>query len=192
MADVRPRPTILQFAATLQSQKPEDKIREFVVAYYMEESAFEIFERHIPNSGFRGGKFMQKSVCKKLSGELYEPKDIYIGAILDLNNWKFVLQEASEDALKTMEAKSDIFVKSDLSELIRICRTKIGTKVPELLVAFQKKDAKKRGSIHMEETQGVLDQFGLAFGDQECLTLLRRYQVNGMEFDYQAFVEDLV
>lgn len=192
MADVRPRPTILQFAATLQSKKPEDKIREFVIAYYMEDSAFEIFERHIPNSGFRGGKFMQKAVCKKPSGELYEPKDIYIGATLDLNNWKFMLQEASEDALKIMEAKSDIFVKSNLSELIRLARTRIGTKVPELLVAFQKKDKKKTGSIRMEDSQDILSEFGLTFGDQEYLTLLRRYQAYGMEFDYQAFVEDLV
>jgi hypothetical protein len=194
MVDTRPPATVLQFVATLETRRPEDKIREFVVAFYVEDRAFVVFENHVPNSGFRGGKFMQKQVLTNpKTGAPYEPRDIYVGARLDLARWTFVLQEASEDALKVMEARSDVFVKCDLNALLKLVREKLNGKAPDLLVAFQKKDVKKKRRLTFLETQEVLADFGLTFGDQEFLTLLRRYRICESEFfDYEALVRNLV
>ena len=193
MVDVRPPRTVLQFAASLETRKPEDKTREFVVSYTMDDHSFEVFERHIPNSGFGGGKFMQRTVVKKPNGETYEPREIYVGAKVNLGGWVFTLQEASEEALKIMEARSDIFVKCDLAELLAIVRERLDGKAPQLLVAFQKKDTKKKDQLKLSEIRGVLKEFGLTFGDQEFLTLLRRYQVADWDlFDYKSFVQSLV
>jgi hypothetical protein len=194
MVDIRPPATVLQFVATLETRKPEDTMREFVVAFYVQDRAFVVFENHVPNSGFRGGKFMQKQVLTNpKTGAPYEPRDIFVGARLDLAGWQFVLQEASEDALKVMEARSDVFVKCDLSALLTLVRQRIAGKAPQLQVEFQKKDVAKRRRLNLVETQEVLAQFGLTFGDQEFLTLFRRYQIRGSEyFDYEAFVKNLV
>ena len=193
MVDVRPPRTILQFAATLESRKPEDKDREFVISYTVDDHSFEVFERHIPNSGFRGGKFMQRTVVKKPNGDTYEPREIYVGAKLNLGGWVFVLQEASEEALKTMEANSDVFVKCDLSELLKVVRARLDGRAPQLLVAFQRRDVKKKDQLKLSEIQEVLKEFGITFGDQEFLTLLRRYQVADWDlFDYKSFVQSLV
>jgi hypothetical protein len=194
MVDLRPPPTVLQFLATLDTRKEEDKIREFVVAYYLEERSFVVFESHVPNSGFRGGKFMQKAVVTNpKTGAPYAPSDIYVGAVIDLGGWKFVLQEASQDALRVMEANSDVFRKCDLSDLLTIVRKRINGRAPELLIAFQKRDVKKRQRISLEVGQEVLLEFGLTFGDQEFLTLFRRYQIgNSDQFDYSEFVNNVV
>jgi hypothetical protein len=194
MVETRPPATILQFCATLDTRKPEDKIREFVVAYYFEDRAFVVYELRVPNSGFRSGKFMQKQVLTNpKTGKPYEPHEIFIGARLELAGWRFVLQEASEDALKIMEAHSDEFVKCDLAALLRIVREKLGKRSPQLLVELQRKDPRKRRRLSLLDLQDGLGQFGLQFGDQEFLTLFRRYQVGQSDqFDYEAFVRDLV
>jgi hypothetical protein len=194
MVETRPPPTILQFCATLDSRKPEDKIREFVVAYYLEERAFVVFESRVPNSGFRSGKFMQKQVLTNpKTGGPYAPHEIYVGARLDLAGWRFVLQEASEDALKIMEAHSDEFVKCDLAALLAVVRGRLAGASPRLLVAFQKKDERRRRRLSLLDLQEVLGQFGLQFGDQEFLTLFRRYQIGQSDqFDYESFVRNIV
>jgi hypothetical protein len=194
MVDRRPAPTILQFLATLETRNPEDKIREFVVAFYAEDRAFIVYENHVPNSGFRGGKFLQKQIVNNpKTGAPYEATDIYVGAQLDLLGWHFVLQDASEDALKVMEARSDVFEKSDLAAIIGDVRKRIAGKAPQLLVEFQKKDAQRRERLSSADAREVLAQFGFTFGNQEFLTLFRRYQFcNSDYFSYEDFVKNLV
>ena len=193
MVDLRPPETILQFAATLNSRRPDDKLREFVVAYHLDDKAFTVFEKGVPNSGFRNGKFLKKTVVNNpKTGKPYEPKDVYVGAVVELAGWQFTLQEASEDALKVMEARSDVFAKSDLNQLLIIVRDTMTLSPPQLLVEFQKSDTRKRGYLPLAEVQQILLRAGLDFGDQEFLTLFRRYQVNDSEyFDYQSFVKSL-
>lgn len=169
-------------------------MREFVVAYYVEDRAFAITEKVIPNSGFKGGKFMQKTVINNpKTGQPYEPKDIYIGAQVDIGGRIFCLQEASEDALKVMEARSDVFPKCDLATLMSIIRERLKGKQPELLVQFQKIDKNKRGYVPLLDFQNILANNGITMGDQEFLTLFRRYQYRDYDkCDYQEFVENLV
>ena len=192
--DLRPPATVLQFAATLVTRNQNDKQREFVIAYYVEDRAFAIFERSIPNSGFRGGKFLQKTVVNNpKTNQPYQPSDIYIGATLEIAGRTFCLQEASEDALKIMEAQSDIFVKCDLAELMKKIRQNLKIAVTELLVQLQKKDIKRRNYVTLRDLQDVFLQNGITFGDQEFLTLFRRYQINDDDyFDYPEFIRNLV
>lgn len=192
--DLRPPPTILQFLATLNSKRREDQIREFIVSYYLDDKAFSVTEKQVPNSGFRSGQFLKKSVFNNpKTGLPYEPHEVYIGAMVDLGGWQFILQEASADALKIMEAQSDIFIKCDLAELMRKIRQTLKISVPELLVQFQKKDPRKRNYVTLPDLQEVFMQNNITFGDQEFLTLFRRYQINDNEyFDYPEFIRNLV
>lgn len=194
MVDLRPPPTILKFLATLNSKRRDDQIREFVVSYYLDDKAFSVSEKQVPNSGFRSGQFLKKMVINNpKTGVPYEPHEVYVGAAVNLGGWQFTLQEASEDALKVMEAQSDVFVKCDLAELLRRIRQTLAISVPELLVQFQRKDNRKRNCISLADLQEVFLKNGIDFGDQEFLTLFRRYQVNDMDlFNYQEFIDNLV
>ena len=192
--DLRPPATVLQFAATLVTRDQNDKAREFVIAYYVEDRAIAISERYIPNSGFRGGKFMQKTAINNpKTGKPYEPSDIFVGAILQIAGRTFCLQEASEDALKVMEARSDVFTKSDLSMIMVELREKLHGQCPKLLVQFQSIDPKKTEKVTLVELEKILANNGIKLGDQELLTLFRRYQhLDYDKFNYQQFVQDLV
>ena len=190
--DIRPPPTILQFSATMISDNKDNRHRCFVVSYCVDDKSFTVFEKVVPNSGFNGGKFLQKTVCTNpATGKPYEPTDIYLGAVVNLEGWKFMLQEASEAALKTMEARSDVFYKSDLSLIISKLRKVLGHQIPKLLVAFQKRDPRKRLRVSLVETQEALAEFGIVMADQEFLTLFRRYQYGNDQFKYQEFVESM-
>jgi hypothetical protein len=189
--DVRPAPTVLQFSASMISDNKADRTRNFIVSYTVDDRSFTVFEKVVPNSGFAGGKFLQKCVCTNpKTGKPYEPKDIYIGAKINLEGWNFVLQEASELALKSMEARPDVFIKCDLSKIIEKMRGMLRHKAPQLLVAFQRRDTRKRLRVSLVVLQEVLQEFGIVMADQEFLTLFRRYQFND-EFQYQDFVEAL-
>ena len=160
--DIRPPPTVLQFSASMISDNKADRGRSFVVSYTVDDKSFTVFEKVVPNSGFRGGKFLQKCVCTNPeTGKPYEPKDIYLGAKLNLEGWKFILQEASEAALKTMESRPDVFIKSDLSLIISKLRKMLAGQSPKMLVAFQKKDTRKRLRVTLVELQEVLAEFGI-------------------------------
>lgn len=194
LMDLRPPPTILQFAATLVSRNPEDRSREFVISFFVEEHAFSIAERTIPNSGFTGGKFLGKTVVNNpKTGKPYEPSDIFIGTTVEIAGRKFILQEASEEALKTMEAKSDIFARSDLAGIMDRIRAETKGKAPTILVEFQKLDTRRRGRVSLTDVQSVLAKFNIKLDDQEFLTLFRRFQHLDSEFFlYQDFVSGLV
>lgn len=196
MADVRPPQTIIHFLATLNSRNRNDQIREFVVSYHVDDTAFSVTELLVPNSGFRSGQFLRKTVINNpKTGNPYKPQEIYVGAIVNLGGWEFTLQEASKDSLNIMEAKSDIFVKTDLTEIQKIIRNTLKSSnisIPELLVKFQRVDFDKTGSVPIRELQKIFSACGIDFGDQEFLTLFRRYQIDQTEnFGYQGFIESL-
>ena len=192
--DLRPPPTVLQFAATLISRNPEDRSREFVISFYVEDHAFAISERTIPNSGFAGGKFLGKTVVNNpKTGKPYEASDVFIGTTVEIASRKFILQEASEAALKTMEAKSDIFERSDLAGIMDRIREENKGKAPQILVEFQKLDKRRRGRVTLPEVQSVFATFGIKLDDQQFLTLFRRFQyIDSDMFLYQDFVSGLV
>ena len=146
----------------------------------------------VPNSGFKGGKFLTRTVfVNPRTGVPYQPHEIFIGAKINLNGWIFIIQEASENALRIMESKPDLFVKCDLSGILALARCRVRGKISELLAKFQEKDKRKKGFVSLDEMQEVCSQFNLVFGDQEFLTVFRRFQIDELQFDYNEFIKNL-
>ena len=139
--DFRPPPTTLKFLATMVSRYQEDKGREFIIEYCVDDASFTIFEESIPNNGFQSGRFLQKTIINNpKTGKPYQPTEMYIGNTLFINNYEFILQEASEETLKIMESKPDIFKMCDLSKILMKLRQSIKEKIPQMLAEFQKYD----------------------------------------------------
>ena len=187
----KPDPTYLRFSASLVSRRPDDKFRDFTVTYCIDDKEFSVFEKVVPNSGFKGGKFMQKTLCiNPKTQKPYEPSEVYLGAILNLDGWEFVLQEASEDTIKTMEAHPDTFKKCDLVGVMEKLK---GLDPKELLAEFQKEDTRKRGRVTFDAVQSILKRKNVVLDDQEFLTLYRRFQfLDTDRFEYQDFINLLL
>mgnify|MGYP002476133126 CR=1 FL=1 len=92
-----------------------------------------------------------------------------------------------------MESRSDVFTKCDLAAIMESLRTKLRGKCPQLLVQFQSIDPKKTSKVTLLELENILDKNGIKLGDQEFLTLFRRFQfLDTDKFNYQEFIESLV
>ena len=186
--------TILSFTAKLISNNRDDDLREFVVAYFLEEKSFSVVEKVIPNSGFPGGKFLQKTkVNNPKTGRPYEPTEIGIGVEVNLNGWRFKLINATEGTLRAMEANSEVFSRSDLASILLPMAKQLKHKVNDLRIAFQEKDKLKRGRIPRDQVDPILSKFGINLGPQESITLFRRYQfADSNLFEYNEFIANLV
>lgn len=190
MVDLRPPPTIVSFTAQLISQNRDDALREFIVAYWVDTKQFSVVEKVVPNSGFPGGKFLQKTLYNNPdTGVPYEPDQVTIGKDVILGGWHFHLTSATEGSLKTMEARTDLFTRSDLYEIIEPLTKQLKGKANDLKTAFMRRDKQRRGRIHRNDLGSVLEDFRVRLGEQELVTLFRRFQFADSDmFEYNDFL----
>lgn len=100
----------LRFMARFLNPLKVDKDRKFIVTYYLAHDQLSVFEKFERNSGFIGGKFLERSRLKNPSnGEYYKASDLYVGAILEINKYNFVLAESDEYTQKFINANPEIF-----------------------------------------------------------------------------------
>jgi hypothetical protein len=193
MVDRRPPYTILSFSAKLVSDNRDDSLREFIVTFNVEENKFAVLEKAIPNSGFRGGKFLQPTTGENpKTGLPYEPDEVTIGSIVTIASWKFKLISASEGTLQLMEARSDLFTRSDLATLFGDLGKRLKPKLGELRTAFAQRDKGKRERLRNDDVKAILDDFDVNIGDQEWVTLQRRFQFADSDaFLYNDFLLSL-
>jgi len=86
--------------------------RRFVINIFMVDDTLSIFEKPHHNTGLRGGMFLSRSKVRKNPSprfelgevsEYYLPRDYFVGNVLDLNGFKFLLTSANEFTLLYME-----------------------------------------------------------------------------------------
>lgn len=191
MVDNRPPPTVLPFVATLVSSNRDDALREFIVSFYVEDSSFSVMEKVIPNSGFPGGKFLSRlKATNPETGGPYQPDDVTIGSDVKIGGWTFHLKGATEGTLKTMEAKSDIFTRSDLASFLLPIIPKLKPRASDLRTAFVRRDRLRRGRIPRQDIPDVLAEFDVTLSEQELITLFRRFQFADSDmFEYDPFLQ---
>ena len=75
--------------------------------WWFQVSIFEKFER---NSGFIGGKFLERSRIKNPhTRNYYAARDFKIGQVISINKYQFQLLEADEFTIKFMENNPQVF-----------------------------------------------------------------------------------
>lgn len=100
----------LRFAATFVNPQPEDRDRRFVITYFLNNDTMSIFEKFDRNSGFVGGKFLERMRCKnEASGEYFKPSDLYAGAQVTVNSFKFKLVDADDSTIEFMRQNPRVF-----------------------------------------------------------------------------------
>lgn len=75
---------VLRFSATMKSSRPQDKDRRFVVSFHLADDTLAIYEQPQRNSGFVGGKYLERRQVVKSDGRPYETRDFFVGAVIEV------------------------------------------------------------------------------------------------------------
>ena len=99
---------VLRYTAKLVSSNPDDRMRNFVITYFLNDDTLRVFEPSTRNSGIVGGRFLMKKKYLNPEGEFINPLDIRVGANLILNKFEFEILTAdnfTKDFLERMSKK---------------------------------------------------------------------------------------
>ncbi|XP_070534018.1 EF-hand domain-containing protein 1-like [Ptychodera flava] len=109
---------VLRFSAVMDSVRPEDKGRRFIISYRLADDMMMIYEPPVRNSGIIGGKFLERTRVTKPgskagSPEFYGPQDMYIGACIQVFSHRFIIIDADDFVLHYLSQNSSDFPGSD-------------------------------------------------------------------------------
>ncbi|KAL5013732.1 hypothetical protein ScPMuIL_008002 [Solemya velum] len=113
---------VLRFEAIMDSVRPEDKGRRFIISYRLADEMMTIYEPQVRNSGIIGGKFLERTRVAKPNSTpdkpvFYGPQDFYIGAMVEVFKHRFVITNADAYVLKYMEEHSDQFPSTTIKSM---------------------------------------------------------------------------
>jgi len=96
---------ILRFGAKLNTEKPEDINRRFIVSLYLNDDTLQIYEPNQRNSGIPDGKFLEKGKYKNTenNNEIYTPSDFIVGRDIVINGRSFHILDCDEYTRKWYE-----------------------------------------------------------------------------------------
>jgi EF-hand domain-containing protein 1 len=182
---------VMRFSGTMVSERPEDAERKFVVGFYLADDTVGIFEPPQRNTGIQGGKFLQRRKVKNpQTGKMYKPEDFVIGARIFANSHEFILHSSDEYALKWMESRPGQYPQSDVSAVVDTLLHQARQLGGEngLRGLFDEIDADGNGFVTSEEFREALLRFGFQISEQQIVTVIRRFDLDGDgQISYQEF-----
>jgi len=113
---------VLRFEAVMDSTKPEDRGRRFIVSYRLSDDMITIHEPPVRNSGIIGGKFLERTRVAKPGSSpdepaFYGPQDFSIGSVIQVFKHRFRITNADQFVLKYMESNPGQFPASTINSL---------------------------------------------------------------------------
>jgi hypothetical protein len=167
-----------------------DRLRQFVLNYCVDDATFTVSERQIRNSGFPGGRFFRATTAiNPDTKKPYRPDEVVIGRDVVINCWRFHLYEASAGSLTSMEENSAVFPESDLGKIVKKIQTRFKGKVAEVRGKLEAFDPHRHGKIETCHVIDVLNEYAVTLTEQELLRVFREYAFGdeGL-FCYQDFL----
>jgi hypothetical protein len=181
---------VLRFSARFKNPQPQDARRRFVVVFCLADDTVAVFEQQQRNSGFRGGKFIQRGKWKNAAagGRDFAESDFRIGQDITINGFTFVTGGADEFALRFMESQPDAFPHADLAHIVRVCRTD----AEAVRIAFEAADPGLVGWVNPPAAEELLATVLRGrLEPHEIRTIVRRWTDGDTDFNYFAFISAL-
>jgi hypothetical protein len=183
---------VLNFSSKLVSDYPEDRRRQFVVSYYLCDKTMAIFETIVPNSGFRGGKFLQRTrVRDPATKKFFEGEAFYVGARIFVSGRTFELLDAAPHTLCLMEAHSDDFPEANLPLVLGNLIGVANQSTRSLRELFESYDTRKIGLVAVDEAKAIFTSFVPQITKHAVLTLVRAFDKNDGTYDYGLLLTHL-
>jgi len=140
----------LRFEAIMDTMRPEDRGRRFIITYRLADDMLVIYEPPVRNSGIIGGKFLERTRVAKPGSSLekpvyYGPQDFFIGAVIEIFKHRFVITNADAFVLKYIEDHKAQFPEQTYAS--------IKEKVDQYMGP---KETMKGGAMKVQRTEGDL------------------------------------
>jgi hypothetical protein len=95
----------LRFLSKFVNPSPEDSERVFIITYYMSDDTVGVYEKFQRNSGFIGGKFLERSrILNPATGDYFTLDDFQFNAQVRLNSYNFLIDGADDYTMKYLQA----------------------------------------------------------------------------------------
>ena len=174
---------ILRFSAKMISSNPSNEERAFLISFFCGDETIQIFEIAGKNSGRESGKFLERQRIKNpYTHKYYTEKDFSIGNLIYVNTYIFKLIQSDEYTRKYMEANSDIFIDSNIKNVIsriRIGSNNFGDYQDFLIHLLYVIDPKANNYATKEDIINGFKSFKIYLSDQELDTLISKLKVQG-------------
>jgi len=113
---------VLRYEAKVESVRPEDSMRRFIISYRLSDDMVSIFEPPQRNSGIIGGKFLEATRLSKPNSdvenpEFYGPGDFAIGATIQVFKHRFCITNCDEYVLKILEQNPDQYPADTINSI---------------------------------------------------------------------------
>ena len=185
---------ILRFSAKMISSNPSNEERAFLISFFCGDETIQIFEIAGKNSGRESGKFLERQRIKNpYTHKYYTEKDFSIGNLIYVNTYIFKLIQSDEYTRKYMEGNSDIFIDSNIKNVIsriRIGSNNFGDYQDFLIHLLYVIDPKANNYATKEDIINGFKSFKIYLSDQELDTLISKLKVQGdmysMEYLYNC------
>jgi len=140
----------LRFEAIMDTMRPEDRGRRFIITYRLADDMLVIYEPPVRNSGIIGGKFLERTRVAKPGSSLekpvyYGPQDFFIGAVIEIFKHRFVITNADAFVLKYIEDHQAQFPEQTYASI----KQKVGEYMGP-------KETMKGGAMKVQRTEGDL------------------------------------
>jgi Ca2+-binding EF-hand superfamily protein len=120
----------------------------------------------------------RRQVTKPKSQMPYIGSDFTVGATIDIFTHKFTIQSADEYALNWMEAYPEDYPQSDVFAIIEKMKEHMPNPAA-IKKGFAKYDKDGNGTLSVSEFREAALSLGMNLTEQEVLTVVRRYDLNG-------------
>uniref|UniRef100_A0A7S3GFT2 Uncharacterized protein n=1 Tax=Palpitomonas bilix TaxID=652834 RepID=A0A7S3GFT2_9EUKA len=171
---------ILRFRCKLDTTKPEDVDRRFILSYYLSDDTFSMFEPPISNSGISGGKFLERKRVEKPVGvrspesRYYGVDDLKVGNKLTIFKYVFELLEADDFTRRYFG--ENILTTAQTAELQKRLRAQLKSYDPTTL--FIEFDVDESDEIEFSEFKELLNRVGVTLTDAEFDALTKLWDVD--------------
>lgn len=152
---------VLRFVARLDTTRPFDMDRRFIISYFLSDDTILVFEPPQRNSGILGGRFLERGRIKKPDDVNYfMAQDLYIGANVAFHKYEFILIDADEYAVNYMEKHAADFPQANVQFILPKLKRILEQKYEEIKTEFQQHDPDNMGKIPAGVFREILQKFG--------------------------------
>ncbi|PIK58530.1 putative EF-hand domain-containing family member C2 [Apostichopus japonicus] len=175
---------VLRFKARLDTTKPIDMDRRFIISYFLSDDTIAVFEPPVRNSGIIGGKFLERERIQKPDqprfgtelSEYFTARDLYVGSRLNFHGHYFILIDADEYAFLYMEKQAHGFPMANIDEITRKLAAIAVQQKDVIKEFFRRNDPQSTGLIDYDQFRNLLFQLGgSGLSEHEIMTLARYY-----------------
>ena len=184
----------LRFLAKFNDSLPENESRRFVVEFHLGDDTVSIFEKNVRNSGFVGGKFLERSKIRNYDkdGAWFHCEDFYLGAKLRINGFKFELIETDEQTKNIMSNNIEVFTRATPEQILKGLADKLWDRSYNQTATFRFVDADHDRLISPDELKMLCKKYGWVLNPNQLKSLFEYFDNDGSgQIDADEFFQSL-